>query len=233
MESFPYLFFDLDNTLLDFHKASEASFFGTSIKFGLERYSSELYSSFTKISAKLWESFEAGKVDRSFLRVERFRRTFLLHNISEDPILFGKEYLNGLCEQSFFEDQALEVAQRLKHAGHRLTLITNGLEEVQSRRLKKTGLDQIFELCFCSSESLPPKPFPDLYKAAHEAVGSPDKSLCLMIGDNIVCDVLGANKFGFKSCWYNPKSLKKSTEIHPHYEIEHLLELENLLDFRQ
>ena len=46
-----------------------------------------------------------------------------------------------------------------------------------------------------------------------------------MVGDSLTSDVLGANRFGFDSCWFNSKGKRNDTQIIPKYEIKTLKEL--------
>jgi putative hydrolase of the HAD superfamily len=55
------------------------------------------------------------------------------------------------------------------------------------------------------------------------------KDEVLMVGDNLMTDILGANRVGIKSVWINRHD-KERNEVIPTYEIQHLEELFPLLD---
>jgi putative hydrolase of the HAD superfamily len=55
------------------------------------------------------------------------------------------------------------------------------------------------------------------------------KNEVLMVGDNLMTDILGANSVGIKSVWINRLN-KERNEVIPTYEIHHLEELFPLLD---
>jgi putative hydrolase of the HAD superfamily len=49
-----------------------------------------------------------------------------------------------------------------------------------------------------------------------------------MVGDNLMTDILGANRAGIKSVWIN-RHQKERNEVIPTYEIQHLRELFTIL----
>ncbi len=55
------------------------------------------------------------------------------------------------------------------------------------------------------------------------------KDEVLMVGDNLMTDILGANKVGIKSVWINRHD-KERNEVIPTYEISHLDELFQILE---
>jgi putative hydrolase of the HAD superfamily len=55
------------------------------------------------------------------------------------------------------------------------------------------------------------------------------KEQALMVGDNLMTDILGAKRAGIKSVWINRHN-KERNEVIPDYEIKHLSELFPILD---
>ena len=55
------------------------------------------------------------------------------------------------------------------------------------------------------------------------------KDEVLMVGDNLMTDILGANRAGIKTVWINRHD-KVRNEVVPSYEITHLEELFPLLE---
>jgi putative hydrolase of the HAD superfamily len=51
----------------------------------------------------------------------------------------------------------------------------------------------------------------------------------IMVGDNLMTDVLGANRAGIKTVWINRHD-KERNEVIPTYEIKHLEELFSILE---
>lgn len=52
---------------------------------------------------------------------------------------------------------------------------------------------------------------------------------CLMIGDSITNDIIGAKKSGMNVCFYNPKHKEISDNISCDFEIHSLAELKEIL----
>ncbi len=55
------------------------------------------------------------------------------------------------------------------------------------------------------------------------------KEEAIMVGDNLMTDILGANRIGMKSVWINREN-KERTEVIPTFEIQQLGDLHQLLD---
>ncbi|WP_048718144.1 HAD family hydrolase, partial [Bacillus sp. 522_BSPC] len=72
------------------------------------------------------------------------------------------------------------------------------------------------------------KPDPSIFEHAVSLLGV-DKSECLMVGDNLMTDIKGANKTGIKSVWINREHVEKK-EIQPTYEIHDLHDLLPILN---
>jgi len=227
---FPYIFLDLDNTILDFNQSSIFAFERALRISDPDLEWQKVFSTFQTISHRLWRDFENGHIERDFLRIERFRQVCAQHSLDVEPQVFSKRYLDLLCENSFFVDGAKELCTYLSENEYQVAAVTNGLEDVQIRRLKSSGLRPYFQGLFCSSEAHRPKPFPDLFSAAHHFFGQPDKQQCLMVGDNLNCDVLGAADFGLQTCWFNPHSEVPPPEIVPHFEVQKLNQIYQLVE---
>ena len=57
-----------------------------------------------------------------------------------------------------------------------------------------------------------------------------EKDEAIMVGDNLMTDILGASLVGMKSVWINRHDKPKSDEVIPDYEITHLEELYSILE---
>jgi putative hydrolase of the HAD superfamily len=105
-------------------------------------------------------------------------------------------------------------------------LITNGFEETQRLKLQHAGIDGYFTEVITSEKSNSMKPHPEIFQYAMKTTGAacPD---CLMIGDALDIDVLGALRVGMDCVYYNPKRMPH--KVKPTYEVAHLEELMKLL----
>jgi 2-haloacid dehalogenase len=55
-----------------------------------------------------------------------------------------------------------------------------------------------------------------------ERAGSPRPEKTLMVGDRLPADILGAERAGIRTCWFNPSRFPNETKIVPDFEIHKL-----------
>jgi putative hydrolase of the HAD superfamily len=111
-----------------------------------------------------------------------------------------------------------------------LAVITNGLPDVQYRKIEAIGLKDIFSAIVLSEELGIRKPDPEIFLyAAHALRVQPAE--CLFVGDSYRNDIIGAKTSGMKACWYNCKSSGTdiSSGISADFEIHDFRELLRLL----
>ncbi len=80
----------------------------------------------------------------------------------------------------------------------RLGAISNGNADVF-----RTPLGQFFDFAIPAAEAGAAKPDPAIFRTAARRVGLPAEAI-LHIGDDPVCDVLGARNAGMHAGWFNP-----------------------------
>jgi 2-haloacid dehalogenase len=54
----------------------------------------------------------------------------------------------------------------------------------------------------------------------------------IIIGDRLEADILGANRYGIESCWFNHGRLVNASEATPTYEVASLHDIVPLLNVR-
>ena len=52
---------------------------------------------------------------------------------------------------------------------------------------------------------------------------------CIMIGDNINTDIIGAKNIGIDQIWFNPKSMVDSSNVAPTYTVKTLNDIKTIL----
>ncbi|MGB5462925.1 MAG: HAD-IA family hydrolase, partial [Aureibaculum sp.] len=81
-------------------------------------------------------------------------------------------------------------------------IITNGFEEVQVEKLKKSEILHFFDKVITSESVGVKKPNPLIFNHAMELTKTtPEKSM--MIGDNYEADILGAQQIGMRTIYFN------------------------------
>ncbi len=226
MDKFTHLFFDLDNTILDFDYSSHISFKNLLTSRGYH-YNDELYETYKIFNHQVWGEFETKKIDALELRTKRFRLFLEKMNWNEDPKDWGQEYLKGLIPATKYVDKAEDLLKNLKD-NFQLHVITNGLKEVQRPRIKAAGLQPLLSSITVSDEIQHAKPSPAFFEYAINQAGIKNKNQILVIGDSYSSDISGAHQFGLKSCWYNPNNVTKQDRIHD-YEIKSISQLKDIL----
>lgn len=113
----------------------------------------------------------------------------------------GKEYIDILFDELQYcipEDNTKireKIEELSKH--YEIVILTNYFEEGQRGRLKNMGINDYFSECFGE------KIIKDNKEAFLSACGNHLPEECVMIGDNPVLDIKGADRCGLKTIWIN------------------------------
>lgn len=167
--------------------------------------------------------------------VPNYRReawTMGLNAMGIDDPDFGYEL--GECfpqerrNKQFVYDDTFATLESLK-GKYQLLLLTNGSPDLQNTKLTITPeLVPYFDQIVISGNFGRGKPDPSLYEFALAKL-SLKKEEAIMVGDNLMTDILGANRAGIRSVWIN-RHHKEKNEVIPTYEIKHLAELFKILE---
>ena len=224
---FEFLFLDLDDTILDFHKAEYIAIGKTFEAMGLAP-SEEIRHRYHEINQAHWKLLERGELTRDQVLVQRFERLFEEFGIQVDGVKVARAYEKNLGIGHYFLPGAEEAVMEL-HKKYRLFLASNGTASVQKGRMTSANLYRWFETVFVSQEIGYNKPSREYFDACFARIPGFDKDKCLMVGDSLSSDILGGINAGIKTCWVNPGHAD-SGDIKPDYEIEALADLPRLLE---
>ncbi len=223
------ILFDADDTLFDFKKSERESFKNTMLEFNIEYDENHHLKIYQGINRAIWREFEDGLITQEKLKVERFKRLSDNLKAGFDEKEFAKVYIKHLANCSFLFEESIDLIKNL-HKDFKLTVITNGLTDVQNKRIKRSIISEYFEQVIISEEVKVSKPDPKIFEYALKYIGCTDKSKVLMVGDSLTSDIQGGINFGIDTCWYNPKRIENKTEIIPTYEISNLMKLKDILE---
>ena len=123
---------------------------------------------------------------------------------------------------------ALPALERLG-SSYVLALATNGPADVQTTKLRASGLERFFPLVVASSEIGFGKPDPRIFRAALERMKLPAAEV-LVVGDSLEKDVAGSAAAGLRCVWVNRTRAKRTSGPAPAFEIESLAELHHILE---
>jgi len=223
-----FLFLDLDDTILDFHKAERIAINKTLGEFGLEP-TEEVLRRYHLINKAHWEMLERGELTRAEVLWKRFDQLFREFGVAANPHGCAARYMENLSIGHYFLPQAEETVDALSKK-YRLFLASNGNATVQKGRMTSANLYRFFEQVFVSEEIGHNKPSKAYFDAAFARIPGFDPEKALMVGDSLTSDIKGGNNAGIRTCWVNPSHGPRNPEIHVDYEIEALHQLPALLE---
>jgi len=226
MRSYTWFLFDLDGTLLDFHRAEVLALQQATNEAGID-LTDKAASLYAKINDALWAEFEHGAITARDIRNARFVQWLDALEVDQDPTALSERFLELLVEHSTY----IEGAEALLHAllgNVQMALITNGFADVQRGRVARFGLDRWFDPILISEELGASKPNREIFDIAFERMGHPEKAEVLILGDSMSSDIRGGVNYGIDTCWFNPASHTNDTGLIPTYEIRHLHEIRSL-----
>ncbi|MFJ7828257.1 HAD family hydrolase [Psychrobacillus sp. NPDC096623] len=156
-----------------------------------------------------------------------------LRNLGIDNEELGRElaeYFPKMRKESpFVYEETYEVLEQLKEK-YTLLLMTNGSPSLQNIKLEITPqIAPYFDHILISGAFGKGKPDPSIFEHALEMVGLKADEV-LMVGDNLMTDILGSARVGIQSVWINREEKPVSEEVKPTYTINNLRELFTLLE---
>ena len=107
-----FLFLDLDDTILDFHKAERIAVSKTFLEFGLEP-TEEVLNRYHLINKAHWEMLERGELTREEVLTGRFAALFREFDLEVDAVRCAREYEKNLSVGHYFLPGAEEAVKRL------------------------------------------------------------------------------------------------------------------------
>ena len=206
-----FLFLDLDDTILDFHKAERIALSKTIRAFGVEP-TEEVLSRYHAINKWHWEQLELGKLTRDEVLRNRFLVLFQEFGLTVDPELCARTYEGNLSIGHYFLPGAQEALERLSKK-YRLFLASNGTASVQHSRMTSANLYRFFEGIFISQEIGHNKPSPDYFEACFARIPGFHRAKAMIVGDSLTSDIRGGLQAGIHTVWVNPDH-KPCGEIH-------------------
>jgi putative hydrolase of the HAD superfamily len=222
------IMFDADDTLFDFEK-SEIYALQNSMEEYHITFNEDNVKTYKEINKAVWKELENGLITQKELNVERFRRFSEKLNIKTNAAEFAQSYVKHLADASFLYEESMDIAKSL-YKNYRLTILSNGLKEVQNKRIRHSIIAEYFEDIVISEEVGISKPNPKIYELALNNVNYTDKSKVLMVGDSLASDIRGGINFGIDTCWLNRGHIVNTSGLQPTYEIYSLPELKKILE---
>ena len=199
--------FDLDQTLLDFHASERRALEIVVTKNGL-KFTDEVYDHFKAKNKSLWLELEKGTINRTELFTIRFNDLFDFcegDSTGLDPLEVNADFIRTMSVNGVPMPGALEFVRKLREEipGARIYIASNGATINAQGRMASTGLDKLIEHLYISEDMGVNKPEKEFYDICLEGIGEP-RETCIMIGDSLSSDMLGAKNAGLASVWFMP-----------------------------
>lgn len=223
-----FLFLDLDDTILDFHKAEHIALSKTLRVFGLES-AEDVLTRYSQINRAHWERLERKELTREQVLVGRFATLFGEYGITVDPEKVARKYEDFLSVGHYFLPGAEEALKRLSQK-YKLYMASNGTAKVQAGRLASANISHYFQEIFVSQEMGANKPDKLYFDRCAERIPGYDPKKAMIVGDSLTSDIQGGINAGMQTVWVNPGHKSHPAHIVPDYEIEALHQLEALLE---
>lgn len=228
--SYAHIFFDLDHTLWDFTTNSRATLAELHADLNLEAEgipdAQQLIAAYEEVNRDVWGQYEKGHIPKEVMRVLRFRTTLQRFGVTRGrlPEIMSHEYLDRSPRRTVLFPGVPELLRDLQ-GRYRLHIITNGFHEVQQVKMKCSGLEVFFQEVISSERAGASKPSPTIFAHALKRSGA-IASNSLMVGDNVISDMLGARQAGMDHAHFTAE-----TEPDPlaTYRVQHMEELRPLL----
>jgi YjjG family noncanonical pyrimidine nucleotidase len=231
MAKYKCIFFDLDHTLWDYETNSMQTLHELFLQYKLEskgiREFDEFFQTFRSVNLSLWDLYDTGKITSDVIRKDRFRQILNAFDAYDEDLSdnLSTDYLNLCPSKCNVMPGALETLQYLSNQ-YRLTVVTNGFDEIQHIKLASGGMDQYFDHVITSQKAGHRKPSREIFDYALKLNGASHYE-AIMIGDNLITDIAGAKNASIDAVLFNPLRIVHDTEVH--HEISDLQELRQIL----
>lgn len=223
-----FLLLDLDDTILDFHKAEGIAIRKTIASFGVDP-TDAVCARYSVINKAHWEMLERRELTREQVVVQRFAKLFEELGVPVDAAACASRYEENLSIGHYFLPGAEETLEVLSKK-HRLFLASNGTARVQAGRLKSANIGHYFEKIFVSQDIGANKPSVEYFSRCFAQIPGFDRARAMIVGDSLTSDILGGINAGIRTCWVNPDQKPGRPDIVPNYQIRGISQLPALLE---
>ena len=204
--------FDLDDTLLTGDFSSEDILFKN-------YFTKEEYDIWKKNSSSIIREYEDTHKTYNIEDCSKFFSSKLNINFTTD--LVEKWIVDNSKCIDIISPNLVEVLKYLKSKNYELGILTNWFKYTQEERLKRAGILKYFDYFVYGEDGL--KPTKEAYL---KAIKGYKEDECIIIGDDIINDVLEPLKYGIDTIWFNKKNKENTYNVK---EIKDLIELKKYL----
>ena len=209
-----FVYFDLDDTLLDHKKAEQAGLRDVHQHFDMFNGISEeqLLDTYHHINKGLWEEYGRGEIDRHELHRRRFLETFQKLGVDESmQEEAGKVYMNYYRNHWEWIEGAKEAYEKVG-SKYEVGIITNGFAETQRLKIDRFNFKESARHIVISEDVGVMKPDPRIFDHSTELAGV-NREEILYVGDSFTSDVVGGSKANWKVAWYTKNPIEQGYKL--------------------
>lgn len=204
-----FVYFDLDDTLLD-HRHAERQALTDVYQYYAHAFIdvtiTEIQDTYHALNVSLWKAYADGALTKEQLKEVRFNRLFESLNIDG---LDGREvndrYLEFYARYWRFHGPAQTAFFTISNF-YPVGILTNGFLEIQRAKLQRfSTLRERIKVFIISDDVGFMKPHPQFFKIASERARVTPQSI-LYVGDSFYSDIQGGLDAGWNVAWYTPET---------------------------
>lgn len=223
-----FVLLDMDDTILDFHKAEAVALAKTLEKLDIEPKETTIRR-YSQINAGRWELLELGVITREEVLTSRFDMLFEELGVKRSGYEAQLLYERLLGIGHYFMPGAEELLKKL-YGRYELYIVSNGTASVQDSRIASADIGKYFNGVFVSQRVGFDKPRKEFFDSCFAQIPGFVHERAIIVGDSLTSDIRGGINAGIKTCWYNPRGKQGREDILPDYSISGLDELPILLE---
>ncbi len=198
------IFFDLDHTLWDFERNSALAFETVLSSHEVPFTIREFLGHYVAINEAYWERYSLNQITQSELRFGRLNDTFRALSFKAPSDLVenvAQQYIDMLPQYNHLYEGTIELLDYLS-PNYNLHVITNGFHVVQELKIRNSNLDSYFNTVTNSEMAGVKKPDARIFNFALD-LAKTNAQVSVMIGDNLIADIDGAQKAGIDTIYFN------------------------------
>lgn len=221
-----YVLIDLDGTLINFDMGEKVAFREAMLKGVGYNVTEEDTKHYSEINEIYFNEYAKGITTRKEFHYKRYKEMFEYLGVEGDILKTNDIYMESLKYQAVLYDDVLEALEYLSKK-YKLYVASNGLVEVQTKRLTIANIIKYFERLYVSEEIGVNKPDVRFFEYIFNDLDDYDMSKYIIIGDRLESDILGGINAKIKTIYLNRNN--KNGDVKPDYIIDSFDKINNIL----
>lgn len=229
LQMIKYVFFDLDETLIDIKKAQNEAIKSLYIKYQFTDRTTleEFTKKWDDLTDYHYKFYTAKQISYEEQRRRRVVDLFKGYNVDldRDPIEIYDIYLREFENAWTVYDDVVDTLKELKKEGYVLGLISNGDFDQQVQKVQKVGIYDMFDFINTSSQFAYSKPDARVYESIFKMHGVGYDEV-VYVGNSYKKDILPCRQLGIKNILIDRKNVDyNDAELIKVYSLDEILSI--------